>query len=464
MPSTIHVAVSVALEDAGEATRSLVLAQALRERCPTDRDIRISFLSCGSRFEPMVEKAGFPVVPCRPRLEGRSVADDLQWELPDLIGSARLGQELIEGQSAALTELRPDVVLHGFWPFASLAARMLGLPSIAFVALPLHGSCVTGGLVRDLPDPVPVLTRLPRPVRQKLARAGRRLMTRAPIFNQRRLGAAAAACGWPSKGPLSLFEAIHADLTVVTDLPAFHTGYPVPENFAIVGPVFPDYADKAPGDRGDQVDPDVSATLRRDGRPAVLLQMGSSGSRELLFEAIRALTPPRGAGAARAQDDWNVVVLAPPSVCRLDEARDVVGGAPGVLVTDRFITHPVAADALADVVVSHGGQGTVQSALAAGTPIVGVGLQLEQQINLDHVMDLGAGIRIQRGRWRAPVIREAVRTVLGTPTYRIRAERLAETIRAMDGPGAAAARMWEFLRRLPLRPDGNSVSDGASGT
>jgi UDP:flavonoid glycosyltransferase YjiC (YdhE family) len=104
-----------------------------------------------------------------------------------------------------------------------------------------------------------------------------------------------------------------------------------------------------------------------------------------------------------------------------------------------------AANALADVVVAHGGQGTVQTAMAAGVPIVGVGLQMEQQINLDHVMDAGAGMRIQMHRWRAPVIRRAVRTILADPTCRARAGVLAEMIRTLDGPRTAADRMWEFL-------------------
>jgi UDP:flavonoid glycosyltransferase YjiC (YdhE family) len=83
--------------------------------------------------------------------------------------------------------------------------------------------------------------------------------------------------------------------------------------------------------------------------------------------------------------------------------------------------------------------------MAAGVPIVGVGLQMEQQINLDHVMDAGAGMRIQMHRWRAPVIRRAVGTILADPTCRARAGVLAEMIRTLDGPRTAADRMWEFL-------------------
>jgi UDP:flavonoid glycosyltransferase YjiC (YdhE family) len=444
--TTTHVAVSVALSDAGEATRALALAKALRDRCPDGHKVRISFLSGGGRFEPMIEEAGFQIVACQPRVAGSSIAEDLQWELPELVGSAELARSLIEGQRDALRELRPDVVLHGMWPFASLAARMLGVPTVCFLPLSLHPSTVTGGLVRDLPDPVPVLTRLPRPLRQQLARVAAPMMARAPIFHQQRLGAGARACGWPGEGPFSFFEALAADLTLVTDLPSFHNGYRLPENFAITGPIFA--ADDAAAYTGSAVlDPDIVTALRRDSLPAVLVTMGSSGTSEVLCEAIRAVVPPAARtipGGNPTAGEWNVVVLASPAVCSLAEARAAAGDSPRVLVTDRFVPGP-AVNRVADVVVSHGGQGTVQTALAAGTPLVGVGLQTEQQINLDHVMDAGAGIRIQLHNWRAATIRNAVRSVLADPGYRRSAKTLAETMRTMDGAATAADRMWDFL-------------------
>lgn len=120
-------------------------------------------------------------------------------------------------------------------------------------------------------------------------------------------------------------------------------------------------------------------------------------------------------------------------------------GRRGIVITDAFVPAP-AVNALAHLVVSHGGQGTVQTALAAGAPIVGVAMQVEQQINRDHVAGRGAGIRIPARRWRAPVIRKAIRTVLGTPSYRRHARDLAATIRSGDGRKAAAERMWDQIR------------------
>jgi len=435
MPTSTYLIVSAAFQDAGDTTRAIALAAALREHCPENHDLKIDFLSCGSRFESIIQKAGFNIVPCQPRVQGRSVADDLGWDFPEFFGSEGIARNFIEGQLEALRELRPDVVLHGMWPPTSLAARLLGIRTISFLPLPLHRASFANGLIRDLPDMIPVLTRLPRPLRQWLARQFSHLMIYAPIFRQHRLGAAAAACGWPNEGggPLSLFDMANADLNLVNDLPTFHTDYydRLPDDIVITGPLFARNYDTV------ELDTDIAAHMRNHHGPSVLVTMGSSGTKEFLFEAIRALIMDR-------RDNWNAVVLAAPAICSLDEARAVANGDPRLLLIDRFIPAPVAA-ALADVVIIHGGQGTVQTAMATGTPMVGVALQVEQQTNLDNMMDAGAGIRIQRRSWNSYSIREAVKTVLADPNYKSCAVELAETIRAIDGARTAADYMWKFL-------------------
>lgn len=458
--ATLHVAVSVAMSNAGEATRALALARALRRQCPTDVRLRVSFLSQGGRFDAMVSDAGFDLVACQPRFHSNNTMADLQRDLPELVGSEQIARDLIEGQLAALGELRPDAVLHGFWPFASIAARLLDIPTIAFLPLPLEPTCIAGGMFPDLPDEAGLPARLPRPLRRRLARLAAPLMTRAPFFHQCRLGAAAAACGWPVTGSIPLWEANHAGLVVINDLPAFHTGYPRPDHIMVTGPVFPgcetlrEATDPA-RDPAAELDADIVATLRRDGRPAILVAMGSSGNRRVLLEAARAVTPTD-------RDRWNAVILVPPAVCPLDEVRAVTGTGPNVLVTDRFVP-ALAASRLADIVVGHGGQGTVQTTMAAGTPMLGVGTVLEQQANLEHVMRAGAGIRIQQHRWRAAVIRHAVRTVLADPSYHRQAQHLAAMIRDLDGAGTAAERMWHYLLDRPSptspTPPGRSAAD-----
>lgn len=429
--SSLHVVVSVAFQDAGDTTRAISMAAALRDLCPPKIDLKINFLSCGSRFEYQIRDAGFNIVPAQPRVKGISVAHDLGWDFPEFFGSEEIAKTFINGQLAAFRELKPDVVFHGMWAPASLAARILNIRTINFLPVPVHPGAFAHGLIRDLPDMMPLFTSLPRPIRQKLAWWGSGLMIKAPIFRQHRLGAAAKACGWPIDGPISLFDMNMADLNLVNDHPVFHAGYAdkLPENIVITGPLF------AGNDK--KLDDDIAAHMKRGPGPSILVTMGSSGTEEFLFEAIEAFKMNKS-------DDWNAVILASPSICSISNARAVAGDDPRLLITDRFIPSP-AANALADVVVIHGGQGTVQTALAAKKPIVGVALQIEQQTNLDNVMDAGAGIRIQRQFWKAKNIRSAVQTVLKDPSYAAKARILGDTMNNMDGAKTAAEVMWNFI-------------------
>jgi UDP:flavonoid glycosyltransferase YjiC (YdhE family) len=100
---------------------------------------------------------------------------------------------------------------------------------------------------------------------------------------------------------------------------------------------------------------------------------------------------------------------------------------------------------MADIVVCHGGQGTVQTALASGTPIVGVAMQMEQQMNLDHVAATGAGIRIPITRWTASNIQKAVREVTQAPSYRERAQQLQQRLLNIDGKKNASLAIWQWI-------------------
>jgi UDP:flavonoid glycosyltransferase YjiC (YdhE family) len=430
-PNSVYIVLSVAWQDAGDTTRAIAMAVALRDLCPPGVELRIDFLSCGSRFEYLITDAGFNIVPAQPRVKGISVAHDLGWDWPEFFGSDEIAKKFIDGQLAAFKELKPDIVFHGMWAPASIAARLLGIRTINFLPVPLHPGAFAHGLVRDLPDMMPLFTRLPRPFRQKLAWWASGMMIKAPIFRQSRVGAAATACGWPTSGPMSLFDMNMADLNIVNDHPIFHQEYLhlIPKNIVLTGPLY------AGGE--SELDDDIRAHMTRGSCPTILVTMGSSGTEEFLFEAIKALK-------LNPTDNWNAVVLASKSICSIEKANEIAAGDSRLLVTDRFISAPTA-NALADLIISHGGQGTVQCALAAGKPLVGVALQVEQQTNLDNAMNAGAGIRIQKQFWKAKNIRSAVLKVLNDPNYTTKAQNLAKTLNAMDGAKTAAKVMWEFI-------------------
>jgi UDP:flavonoid glycosyltransferase YjiC (YdhE family) len=92
-------------------------------------------------------------------------------------------------------------------------------------------------------------------------------------------------------------------------------------------------------------------------------------------------------------------------------------------------------------VVCHGGSGTVFGALAAGVPLVVVPLFADQSENAQRTTAAGAGRTVDAdaatiGPDDAPRIAEAIDTVLATPSYRARAERIAAEMATTPSPEA----------------------------
>ena len=93
-----------------------------------------------------------------------------------------------------------------------------------------------------------------------------------------------------------------------------------------------------------------------------------------------------------------------------------------------------------DVLVTHGGHGTVVKGLVAGVPIVCMPTGRDQPDNAARLVHRGAGVKVSRSASPAKVA-AAVRQVLDDPSYRRCAVRLGEQLRAEAESGAALAEL-----------------------
>jgi UDP:flavonoid glycosyltransferase YjiC (YdhE family) len=118
-------------------------------------------------------------------------------------------------------------------------------------------------------------------------------------------------------------------------------------------------------------------------------------------------------------------------------------GGPRVLVAPTLPSHLIMPRV--DLAVITGGQGSVQTALAAGTPFVGVPLQLEQDLNVALIERLGAACLLSRRDAQTPLIAAAARRILLDPSYRREARRIQELYRRVDGPRNAAEAIIEMI-------------------
>jgi UDP:flavonoid glycosyltransferase YjiC (YdhE family) len=95
-----------------------------------------------------------------------------------------------------------------------------------------------------------------------------------------------------------------------------------------------------------------------------------------------------------------------------------------------------------DVMVTNGGYGGVQRALAHGVPLVVAGASEDKPEVAARVSWSGAGINLRTGSPSVTRIRTAVRTVLDDPAYRQNAIRLeAETAALADPVGVVVAHL-----------------------
>jgi UDP:flavonoid glycosyltransferase YjiC (YdhE family) len=90
-----------------------------------------------------------------------------------------------------------------------------------------------------------------------------------------------------------------------------------------------------------------------------------------------------------------------------------------------------------DLVVNHGGSGSVIGALAHGLPIVVIPMGADQSLNAARCVDLGVGIALNATQATPKSVSDAVAAALLAPSYRTAAERIRHEIAAL--PEAAAA-------------------------
>jgi len=94
----------------------------------------------------------------------------------------------------------------------------------------------------------------------------------------------------------------------------------------------------------------------------------------------------------------------------------------------------------ADVLVTHGGHGTVMKGLVAGVPIVCLPTGRDQPDNAARLRHRGAGVTLRKGAAPARVA-AAVQRVLDDPSYRVAAARLGAELRAESARGLAVAEL-----------------------
>lgn len=417
-----------------ETSRLLAVAGALRAR---GADVVIA--SHGGPFEGLLGEPGTDWVPLTRDEDGREtqarfISGITSWGADDrpLYDDAQL-RGYVEAETAFLRDVGADLVHIGFTLSAYLSSRAASVP----LSTTHVGSFVDPVLEAGL-APVPVnpgradLARLPRWAQRRAVNVVPRMLRRPAA----QINALARELGLPEVD--GLMGLMSGDLVLVTDL-AEVLGIPASavEDWnggwlsrrrrgavhRLTGPLFAHLDVPVPA----HVEQFLAAHER------VVLVSPSSVTTETLRGMVRS---------AQATGAAVLVASTLHEVADLRDERTCVGG----LLPNHLVMPRVAA------AVIMGGQGTVQTALASGTPFVGLPLHPEQELNVAVAERRGCAVRLAPSSAGSDVLSDAVRSVLDDPSCAVAADSVRRLYAGVDGAGRAADAMLDFLAAQRLAP------------
>jgi UDP:flavonoid glycosyltransferase YjiC (YdhE family) len=385
----------VCLPATGHLLPLLPLAGALRNAGHT-----VAFATAVG-FAPDVERAGFPALPAGmesqewdalAEIAGRKAMPEWDWDqrIADFgvrVFAGGIAQRLVDDLPSVLATWRADLVVHEDTALgAAIAAERERLPHVRVMILaagPAH----------------PLYARLDEAIDTLRARNGLQ--------------------------PASLDSTLHRHLLLYPFPPSLLLpGGAVPTTLRPIRPALPPPT--------DDVVPTWVEELGREGRPVVYATLGTlfnGPPNDAIFQAYLAVLRDEPVDAiitVGVDRDPAEFGPQPPHV-------HVVRYMPLATVLPRC-----------DVVLSHGGSGTVVAALTQGLPQVVLPIFADQPENAARVAALGAGQLLGPEARTTEGIRRAVRAVLGDPSYRQSAERIRDEISALPGLDETVA----LLQRL----------------
>lgn len=414
-----------------EVSRMLAIARALQ-----DRGQPVALASHGGPYTRVLDDAGVPWTLLPPQMSDercrRFVRDLVQISVPGVrLQTADEVRQAVAAEVDYFRAVGATAVVIGFTLTAFLSSRLVGIPLVTSHG----GSFVPPVFERGL---LPVPTTMPLPgaewlpdwVKRRIVNAGPTLLTHPTEFLNE---VADELCVDPVP---TLAALMLGDLTLVTDLPQLagvsaddvaawrpsEGAYRERCALQYTGPLFAQLDLPIPGD--------VEPFLDRS-RPTAYVALSSCSPR--LLRAVVARVREAG---------LRTIVAA--TVHDLDGAGDpdlVVGG---VLPSHRIMPH-------VDVAVTLGGQGSVQTAMAAGTPLVAMPLHPEQEHNVGIAVREGMALAVAPRRADTPRLTQAVLRVVSEPGFARQARRVQALFEGVDGAGQAAAAIAAYRDRTVRR-------------
>ena len=411
-----------------EASRLVEIGKALRGM---GQDI--VFFTHGGSYESVAKDEGFEVIPVQPTMSPDRAEDYKAFNraergnpFRDSFFSYEELKAYVRHEADAFRQVGGDAVLIGWNLPSYLSVQLVSIPIIVQQPGPFTAPFYDKKMGVFVPSLVGWLRHLPMDwfVNWLIPRTKLWL---AP-FNR-----LAADLGLPQYK--SLLDMMAGDLTLVMDTPEilgitreelehyrprhaafFHR----PPRYRYGGACYA----KLPGAVPDQV-----AEHFNTSRTRLYCGMGVSGSPRVLRDVIDIVS------------DLDLQALIVTTTI-LDEAVKSVSDR--VLLIPHVPAHRV--NPLADIALTHGGAGTVQTAIHSATPLVGVPMHLEQAGNISLVTRQNAGVMLSKTELNRHKLVSALEQLVSKPHFRQSMLRLKALQDRVDGAAIAANELVSFLQ------------------
>ena len=214
----------------------------------------------------------------------------------------------------------------------------------------------------------------------------------------------------------NIWDVWKGDLNLIVDIPEYGPTTNLPDNFHYIGPIM--------------WEPDLPAPMWLEqldsSRPVLYFSMGSTGYPRFFEQAINIF------GNADYQ-----CVMTTAGLVSLSDIPDnfyVTEYAPGSKIMEK-----------SDMVVCHGGNGTIYQAMASGVPIIGIPTMHDQEFNLDRVEALGIGIHLSELKFKPEHLETAVGKILSHDSYKDNAMHYKNSMSQYEGPQNGARLIDDWL-------------------
>lgn len=421
-----------------ETSRMLHIAQALQAQGES-----VALATHGVPYAKLLAEAGMPYTLLSPHMdEARSVQ-----YVKDLVQIGKPGVQMqspdevrrcVEAEVAFFRQTGARIAVTGFTLTAYLSTRVVGIPMVASHG----GSYVPPVFDRGLTPvpttmPMPAAEWLPAWLKRKIANTGAPRL-RGPVKFLNTVAAELGVEPVPTLAALML-----ADLTLVTDVPEV-LGVSAAELEAWRPSPAKAYR---PATRLVYVGPLVA---RLDlPVPADVLPF-LDGSRPTAYVVLSSSTPQMLRAVAARVGDAGLRVIVGATIHDFGPVDD-----PDVVIAGVLPSHKIMP--LVDVAVTMGGQGSVQTAMLGGTPLVGIPLHPEQELNVDLAVRQGMAIAVAPRHAATERMAAAVRRVVSTPSFRAQARRVQRLYAGRDGAREAALQIRGWTQ-TPRAAGANGLS------